>query len=233
MRARGPGGTASGVRGPENMPQAKEGVQPIMHHKADIIGPGADLRSRRRMRTAETIRKAALRLVVARGLDNVTTEMIAHEAGISLRTFFNYFAFKEEALMPAPIDFAPEAVAGFIHGSGSLLSDITTLLLTRFDHVEEDRAQLRVLFQISQTHPKLVLVRDKAFQQYEEEIGRLIARRLGLDPEQDRPRLMAAVLAAGIKVAMSGWVLSEQGTAASHVRSTLAALENLFVEDAA
>ncbi len=182
------------------------------------------------MRTAETIRKAALRLVAERGLDNVTTEMIAQEAGISLRTFFNYFAFKEEALMPPPIDFAPEAVAGFINGQGSLLADIAELLLTQFDNVEEDRARLRVLFQISQTHPKLVLVRDKAFQQYEEEIGRLIAHRLGLDAQHRRPRLMAAVLAAAIKVAMTGWVMSDQGTAANHLRSSLAALADLFVE---
>ncbi len=190
-----------------------------------------DLRARRRMRTADTIRKAALRLVVTRGIDNVTTEMIAHEAGISLRTFFNYFAFKEEALMPPPIDFDEHAITCFNEGRDSLLNDVATLLLTQFEDVDEDRAQLRVLFELSQTHPKLVLVRDKAFQQYEEIICKLIAGRLKVAPDALRPRLMAACIAGAIKVAMSGWVRSSEGTAADHVRRALAALETLFSEN--
>ena len=41
---------------------------------------------------------AALRLAVERGLENVTVEDITAEAGVSLRTFGNYFSSKYEAI---------------------------------------------------------------------------------------------------------------------------------------
>jgi AcrR family transcriptional regulator len=41
---------------------------------------------------------AALRLAVERGLENVTVEDITAEAGVSLRTFGNYFSRKYEAI---------------------------------------------------------------------------------------------------------------------------------------
>ena len=40
----------------------------------------------------------ALRLAVERGLENVTVEDITAEAGVSLRTFGNYFSSKYEAI---------------------------------------------------------------------------------------------------------------------------------------
>jgi hypothetical protein len=52
------------------------------------------LRERRRRQTSADIRDAAVRLALARGFDKVTIEEICVEAGISTRTFFNYFPNK-------------------------------------------------------------------------------------------------------------------------------------------
>ncbi|MDT7738291.1 MAG: hypothetical protein QOK09_1660, partial [Mycobacterium sp.] len=49
------------------------------------------LRERRRRQTSADIRGAAVRLARERGWDRVTIEDICTEAGISARTFFNYF----------------------------------------------------------------------------------------------------------------------------------------------
>ena len=57
------------------------------------------LRDRRRIQTAREIQRTALSLALRQGYDSVTTEMIAAEAGISQRTFFNYYLNKNAAII--------------------------------------------------------------------------------------------------------------------------------------
>ena len=49
------------------------------------------LRERKKLAVRQALGSAALRLAVERGLENVTVEDITAEAGVSLRTFGNYF----------------------------------------------------------------------------------------------------------------------------------------------
>ncbi|NBE94333.1 TetR family transcriptional regulator [Nonomuraea sp. KC401] len=57
------------------------------------------LRERKKAATRQAVHEAALRLVVEHGLDHVTVESIADAANISRRTFSNYFAGKEDAVL--------------------------------------------------------------------------------------------------------------------------------------
>jgi len=63
--------------------------------------PGAtiDLRTRRRNETRGEIQKAALDLFEQHGFDETTVDEIARVAGISPRTFFRYFATKEDCVL--------------------------------------------------------------------------------------------------------------------------------------
>ncbi|AEV85473.1 HTH-type transcriptional regulator mtrR [Actinoplanes sp. SE50] len=54
------------------------------------------LRERKKMATRMALHEAAVRLAAERGADNVTIDAIAESAGVSRRTFTNYFANKEE-----------------------------------------------------------------------------------------------------------------------------------------
>ncbi|BCY11951.1 TetR/AcrR family transcriptional regulator [Actinoplanes sp. L3-i22] len=54
------------------------------------------LRERKKMATRMALHDAAVRLAAERGADNVTIDAIAEGAGVSRRTFTNYFANKEE-----------------------------------------------------------------------------------------------------------------------------------------
>jgi AcrR family transcriptional regulator len=54
------------------------------------------LRDRRKRRTAEAVVAAALELFAERGFERTTIDQIAAAADISRRTFFRYFADKEE-----------------------------------------------------------------------------------------------------------------------------------------
>jgi AcrR family transcriptional regulator len=66
---------------------------------AFLVTSPVGLRERKKTATRQALHEAAVRLAVERGVDNVTIEAIADAAGVSRRTFSNYFAGKEQALL--------------------------------------------------------------------------------------------------------------------------------------
>jgi len=66
------------------------------------------LRERRRAQTRLEIARSACKLFARDGYENVSAELIAHECGVSERTFYRYFSSKEEVLSPIITDGAQE-----------------------------------------------------------------------------------------------------------------------------
>jgi len=58
------------------------------------------LRERKRQQTRQELIGAAMRLFEERGYEQTTVAEIASAAGVSTKTFFNYFASKDEVLFP-------------------------------------------------------------------------------------------------------------------------------------
>jgi AcrR family transcriptional regulator len=84
--------------------------------KAGPAAPAAGTvgrRERKKQLTRAALREAALRLSIRHGVENVTVEQIAEEADIALRTFFNYFSSKEEAVMASVASAAEALIAEF------------------------------------------------------------------------------------------------------------------------
>jgi AcrR family transcriptional regulator len=59
------------------------------------------LRERKKQATREALRAAALRLALERGPENVRVDDIAEAAGVSPRTYNNYFSSREQAIIAA------------------------------------------------------------------------------------------------------------------------------------
>lgn len=68
----------------------------------------ASLRERHRAQTSREIHEAAWELTQRNGYAATTVEAIAERAGVSRRTFFNYFACKEDAVLGLkPVQIPP------------------------------------------------------------------------------------------------------------------------------
>ncbi|MGN2637561.1 helix-turn-helix domain-containing protein [Nocardia takedensis] len=77
--------------------------------------PPSALRDRKRERTRRALLEAAVELFEDRGYEETTVADIAAAAEVGTRTFFNYFASKEELLFPDPderVRAAVVAIAG-------------------------------------------------------------------------------------------------------------------------
>lgn len=103
------------------------------------------LRERKKQQTRAAIHQAALDLVTDRGLAGVTVEEICAAAGVSPRTFFNYFPSKGNAALGLPAVAVPEAArAAFLAADGSMLSDLCDLVAQTVT-LPEDRRRMKDL----------------------------------------------------------------------------------------
>ena len=68
-------------------------------------------REENKQATRLALARAALDVVARDGMERLTADAIAEQAGVSRRTFFNYFAHVEDALL-APVDDAADVLLG-------------------------------------------------------------------------------------------------------------------------
>ena len=86
------------------MQLTEESVNPFDGPPARRPSATPGRRAARKLATERAMREAAVRLMTERGYDAVSTDEIARAAGVSPRTFFNYFPSKESVVfLPEPI----------------------------------------------------------------------------------------------------------------------------------
>ena len=176
----------------------------------------------RRFKTAKKIQAAAIELAVRDGLPNVTTEAIARHAGISTRTFFNYYPYKEAALMGPPPDYPPEASEIFIAGRGRLIEDLGLLIEAHLARYLNERELIGAMLALSDKDPKLEALRNSAMLARRAQMRALLHRRMPGSDERVIEILAAAIIAA-TNAATKDWVSGERPDfiAAAHENLTM------------
>lgn len=183
--------------------------------------PEPGLRERKRLATRRAIQLAVLDLVVERGLDGITVDEVSRVADVSPRTFFNYFASKEEALMGNPPELPADGqVEQFVNGGapGSLLDDITTLLISAGESTTNDIEMFHRRHALLKQYPHLFAMRMATMRRFEEEVAAVVARRLVVDDPRlqsdparlgERSRLITLVSFAAMRHAWTCWASGE------------------------
>jgi AcrR family transcriptional regulator len=174
---------------------------------------GRGLRERRRARTRDDIESAALRLFLEHGYDATTTEEIAEAALISPRTFFRYFASKEDVLLARGRDEMTLAARSLAERPGDEpLMDSLRELLRTFAAVyggESDRERKLCWIRLVNTTPHLAAAFLEMLHGMELILRDFVAARLGLAARDRRPRLVAAAFGTAFRVAAETWQESD------------------------
>ncbi|MEO3873442.1 TetR family transcriptional regulator [Nonomuraea sp. B12E4] len=175
------------------------------------------LRERKKQATREALMSAALRLTLERGLANVRNEDIAAEAGVSPRTFSNYFSSKYEALAARHTDRAAHQAAALrARPPGEpLWQALTEATVQAWElHTgpearapEQDRlAATRLLVD----EPGLQAEALKLAQSSQRELAVAVAERTGTDAGRDLyPHLVAGTVTTAVQVAVGHWLYAD------------------------
>lgn len=168
------------------------------------------LRKRKKARTRDALQAAALRLFAERGFAATTVEDVAAAAEVSPRTFFRYFATKEDVVFGDWEEQLRVWEAALLDGpAGETLGDAlrrATLVVAR--HSLELTGSFEVRFRLLVAEPVLArrqLEFEGLAQRYAAEV---LARVLGVDVAADvRPTLLAATAMGAVFAATRAWYL--------------------------
>ncbi|MGV9644212.1 TetR family transcriptional regulator [Streptomyces sp. NPDC003514] len=172
------------------------------------------LRERKKQRTREALLRTALELFTTRGYEDTTVDDIAGAVDVSQRTFFRYFAGKEEAALALqemtethflravrdrpPHEAPMEALRQAVLDSWDSLSKVV-------ESVAPVEVFLR-MYQVIESTPVLLAAHLRRSLEIEEAIARVLAEREGVDVDADpRPRLAVAVFGGVMRLTERCW----------------------------
>lgn len=171
-----------------------------------MTAPDVGLRERKKQATRTALHEATLALMTEAAPQAVTVEAICAEAGVSRRTFFNYFDSKEEALFlwneeharritettrdhapgAAPFVAAREAVRGMFHNTVA----------------NKNRAPLQRLLA---AHPELVSAGLRVSRALEHALAQGVAARAGRAVDDVSVQAVAAAVSGAVRVISNNW----------------------------
>lgn len=165
---------------------------------------------RKRRATNARIAASAARLASRHGVGNTTVDQIAEDAEVARATFFRYYETKESAVVEGVtgpwLTLVTEAIA---HQPGELTAK--EALVAAFDELAErfpaHDDQIRDLARLTRSSPTLNAWTAQTYQRYENAIADLLTPRFPDLAEHDpRPRLLAALAMATIRISLDDWI---------------------------
>ncbi|MEV0890934.1 TetR/AcrR family transcriptional regulator [Promicromonospora sp. MEB111] len=168
------------------------------------------LRSRRIARSRQRLVEIALPAFAERGYDAVTVDWLCDQAEVSKRSFFRYFAGKEDLALTPLNDVWRTLIDGLdevLARSGPLLEVLGDALVERVERMPPGWERLAVLSaRLSGTHPAIdaagMLVCERLTQQVVDAITARLADAPGADLSA---RFVCAVAIAGHRAAVDTW----------------------------
>ena len=197
--------------------------------------PSDGLRARKKRRRHDELVDAAQGLVLERGLDAVTVDDICEAVGVSPRTFFNYFASKDDAVLGLErFEAAPEVAATFVAGgpSGTLLDDVAHLVAHVLGLQVVTPERLHRGLELVQREPRLLARHVARIEEHRAEMVELFAARRLAHPYPADPELLALVVMGLLRMSALEWQRAGgEGSPADRLPGVVDQLRSLLEPD--
>ncbi|MDQ0842599.1 TetR/AcrR family transcriptional regulator [Streptomyces sp. V1I6] len=172
------------------------------------------LRARKKQRTRDALVRVALELFTTQGYERTTVDEIADAVEVSQRTFFRYFASKEEVAF-AVQEILEAHYAVVLRGrpaEEAPLEALRNAVFASWDAIGEAVEEIVPLdlymrsFQMIESTPALLAAHMRRSTVTEEALAGLIAEREGLDVNTDpRPRVAVAAFSGVMRATGRLW----------------------------
>ncbi|GAB2956349.1 TetR/AcrR family transcriptional regulator [Micromonospora polyrhachis] len=183
------------------------------------MSTGLGLRERKKSATRQAIHQAALRLALAVGPDQVTVEAIADAAAVSRRTFSNYFASKEEALLYGD-HLRIQRFLSLVQDrpqSETPWTALTEAAQQLYRQINEHDPQWIRQHQLIRQQPALLAQQITTYAAFEQDLAAEITTRLATTGNPLYPRIVAASFLAALRVAVRSWIDQPAGRTLTEV----------------
>lgn len=170
------------------------------------------LRERQRIALRADIQFAALRMFAAQGFDNVTTEAIAEEVGISPSTFFRHVPSKEYLLLGATQRGRAQIVANF-HArplDEDVAESIAAAILARTSQFVNDDETIELWRRAMASAPSELRRASLLNREDCDELIGAVALRLGDTATGIRAGVMVRAAVAAVEYAYEWWLTHDQ-----------------------
>lgn len=199
-----------------------------------MVSPNPSLRDRKKAATRAALSAAAIKLGRALGFEVVTAEAIAAEAGVSTRTFHNYFSSKEEAALHYLEEGAYEWVQLLRQRPATepFWESLRHIVLGIIDDPERDIHETIEVAKMVESTPNLLARKLELDSTLSQAFTDAIAERIGMDARADLyPRMLQSIIGAAVSAALMLWESgqSHASSARELVEQSLAQLEQGFV----
>ena len=172
---------------------------------APVTARRTGLREQKKQATREALGAAALRLALEHGPVNVRVDDIAEAAGVSPRTYNNYVSSREQAIIAAVTAERETRIAAAdtaMPHSVRLADAIIEAIVEQYTNPGEHHRDALLLIT---TRPTLRDAFADTATAIERPLTAAIAQRLG-DTDPHTPRVLAASVAAAVRIALQHWV---------------------------
>ncbi|MGW0652658.1 TetR family transcriptional regulator [Streptomyces umbrinus] len=194
------------------------------------------LRELKKQRTRDALVRASLELFTTQGYERTTVDEIVEAVDVSQRTFFRYFAGKEDAAF-AVQEMAESHFVAAVRGRPAHEAPLEALrraVMASWDTIGEAIEAVIPLelhmraFQLIESTPALLAAHLRRQEGLEEELARVIAEREGLDVDTDpRPRLVLAVFGGVMRLTGRLWGAGEDFSVAAMRELTASYLDQV------
>ena len=191
-----------------------------------------DLQNRKKLLVRDAIFDAAIELFAVKGFDETTVEEVAQAAGVSRRSFFRYFASKDDLLAQNVVHYGIVLTAA-IAACPATFTPLEVVRDTVLSVAKQTASSplTRRIIEISERSPSARQAHLSRRMEVEDNVSRAFAERLKSKSKDDlKPRLLAGLTLSVMNAAVISWYRGEYRDISTAARQAFSNLTRLVCD---